>query len=421
MSDGSSFQLASGSGPQVGETAEVGTETRGRPVSGEPSSHRREEKSPSLRCVEVRTPSASYDVWVGYGIARQAIGAVLGRADGAERAALVCDAGVPRRWRDLVAEAVSAAGLDCETFPFEGGETAKTLDTAADLLERLAGGGLHRRDLVIAVGGGVTTDLAGFVAAVYMRGVRYMNVSTTLLGMVDAAIGGKTAVNLGGLKNMVGSFHQPIGVVCDVEMLGTLPEREFRTGLAEVLKYGFLFDESILSRLKLLHYPALYSPASITAVEDDVRPISATLIDLVASCVEKKAYVVSQDEKESGLREILNFGHTLGHAIEAVSAHSVAHGEAVAVGMVFDALLSRLLGLSDLVDAVVSAVESAGLPSRAPEGLTKRAVREAMYLDKKFHSGSRFVLLRDIGKPEVMQVDDAVVDKALEAVGISEG
>src|SRR5438105_2174972 len=258
--------------------------------------------------VPVALGSRSYDGLVGRG-ARHRLLEVL--PVGAGRAAVVTQEGIG---------VPVDAGIEERTFLMGDGEPAKDLETVEDLCRQFSRWGLTRRDVVIAVGGGVVTDTAGFAAAVYHRGVRWVAVPTTLLGQVDAAIGGKTGVNLPEGKNLVGAFWQPAAVLCDTEVLETLPPREYRSGLGEMAKYAFLGVERL---------PDL------------------ALDEAVAACVRCKAGIVGADERESGLRAILNYGHTLGHALETAGRYDLRHGEAVAVGLMFAAHLARRLGRID--------------------------------------------------------------------------
>jgi 3-dehydroquinate synthase len=252
------------------------------------------------------------------------------------------------------------------------------------------------------LGGGSVGDLGGFVASTYMRGVRFAQVSTTLIGQVDAAIGGKTAVNLPEGKNLVGTFYQPIAVLCDVEALATLPDRDYRSGLAEVAKYALTLDTELLDMLER-------DPAPVLARD------GATLEQLVTRCVRIKARTVADDERDTGARLFLNYGHTLGHALERLDAYEGrSHGEAVAVGMIFAARLAE-----------ARQVAAAGLASRTTRLLTSlgletdgalppaRDILSAFRMDKKFHAGVRFVLLEDVGRPIVV---DGVTDDELRAV-----
>jgi 3-dehydroquinate synthase len=258
--------------------------------------------------------------------------------------------------------------------------------------EELAKARLERKSLVVALGGGVVGDLAGFVAATYLRGIPFVQIPTTLLAQVDSSVGGKTGVNLPQGKNLVGSFHQPRLVLCDLETLGTLPDREFRSGLAEIIKYGVIYDAALFHRLER-DMPRL------------VARDAASLTSVIARSCEIKAEVVSQDETESGLRAILNFGHTIGHALEAISKYGkFLHGEAISLGQVAAGRISRTLtGFSDADEQrLARLLTAAGLPTRIRLSSAQReALLQAMMLDKKVSGGDvKFVLAKRLGSVE---------------------
>ncbi|AFZ69243.1 3-dehydroquinate synthase [Deinococcus peraridilitoris] len=263
------------------------------------------------------------------------------------------------------------------------GDACKTLDVYGTLLSRLAGAALARDAAVIGLGGGATTDLAGFVAASYLRGVAFYTLPTTLLAQVDAAVGGKTGLNLPEGKNLVGAFWNPRGVWCDVDTLESLPEHIFREGASEVFKHGLLTSGALCEQVLA---PGFGASAS-------------NLAEVVADAVQVKVDVVVRDPTEQGERAFLNFGHTLAHALEAVTRHALSHGEAVGYGMHFAALLSRAQGGEDLTP-LTSRFLSYLKPSRLPEHLTWEHLEPFIARDKKAdRSGMRFVLLRRIGQP----------------------
>jgi 3-dehydroquinate synthase len=273
---------------------------------------------------------------------------------------------------------------------------------AAALHVRLAEVPAHRDDVVIAFGGGVIGDLAGFVASTYARGLKLLQVPTSLLAQVDAAIGGKTGIDLPQGKNLVGTFWQPLGVVSDVGLLETLPSEELVSGLAEMIKYGLISDPRILE--------------DVVAKRDEIlRASPAVLADLVARCAAIKAEVVSADEREGGQRAFLNYGHTVGHAIEHASGYEgCRHGEAVALGMMAAAYLAAELGRIDeeAVRLHRTTLEAVGLPVRA--ALDLDSLEEAWDRDKKFRGGVRFVLLQSIGQPEAgIKVGRREIERAL--------
>jgi 3-dehydroquinate synthase len=297
-----------------------------------------------------------------------------------------------------VESALRGAGVRTCLMAVPDGENAKTVAVAADLWGRLGRAGFTRADVVVGVGGGATTDLAGFVAATYLRGVRVVHVPTTLLGMVDAAVGGKTAINTGEGKNLVGSFHEPAGVICDLGWLDSLPRADVVAGLAEVVKCGFVADPVILD---------LVAGAPDAATE----PRADALRELIERAVAVKARVVASDLRESTSttadvgREALNYGHTLGHAVERVEEYRIRHGEAVSIGMVFVAELSRLAGRLDDGTAALhrEILQQLGLPTSYPPGRWPR-LREVMRVDKKSRGDRlRFVVLERLARPAILE------------------
>ena len=270
-------------------------------------------------------------------------------------------------------------------------EEAKRIEVAAFCWGILGKAEFTRTDMIIGFGGGTITDLAGFVAATWLRGVGIVQVPTTLLAMVDAAVGGKTGVNTSEGKNLVGVFHSPVAVVADLETLETLPKMEIRAGFAEVVKCGFISDTEILDLIE-------------QNFEEAVDPKSARFESLVAKSVSVKAKVVAEDFKEAGLREILNYGHTLGHAIELAERYKWRHGAAISIGMVFVAELAHLNGRlsAAAVSRHRSILETLGLPTSYPADKWPQLLAN-MQIDKKSRGGNlRFVVLDDIGKPTIM-------------------
>ncbi len=285
-------------------------------------------------------------------------------------------------------EALSAT-VPAQLFTFPAGEQYKTKETWADLTDGLASAGFGRDAVVIAVGGGVVGDVAGFVAATYMRGISYVQVPTTLLAMIDSSIGGKTGIDTRFGKNMVGTFHQPQAVITDVSTLETLQPREFAAGVAEALKHGAIADPAYLEFL------------SDSQSELDSRD-STRLLELVRRSIEIKGKIVADDELEAGRRSILNFGHTIGHGIEAASDYKLLHGEAVAAGMVLEAVLGESLGITEAGTSGVlaRAVSNCGLRPSLDPSCKPATVMRHVEIDKKKQAGKlRFSLLRRIGQP----------------------
>jgi 3-dehydroquinate synthase/shikimate kinase/3-dehydroquinate synthase len=339
-----------------------------------------------VRRVTVGLGPRSYDVVVGRGISEQAT-TFLPPTPYAEKAMIVTHASLAPMAKG-VAASLESRGLATGILPVPEGEVSKSIVVAESLWEQMVDGGWHRNDLVVAFGGGVISDVAGFVAATYNRGVPLVNVPTTLLGQVDAAIGGKTGVNLPQGKNLVGVIHQPLMVVCDVDLLRSLPPEELRSGLAEVVKYGLIADATLLTLIER-------RAEAILAGDPDV------LLDVVTRCVSVKASIVSSDETERGVRAHLNYGHTFGHAIEhAAEFRGMRHGEAVALGMMAAAYLARELGRIDeeAVQTHKRVLRAMELPVTA--NLDLAALERAWRHDKKYLGGVRFVLLSAIGRVE---------------------
>jgi 3-dehydroquinate synthase len=329
-----------------------------------------------------------YDVVVGRGLLGELPG-LLGT--GGNRVAIIHPAAL-RASGEAVREDLLAAGLQAILIETPDAEDAKTAEVAAFCWGVLGQAGFTRSDAIVGLGGGATTDLAGFVAATWLRGIRVVHVPTTLLAMVDAAVGGKTGINTAEGKNLVGAFHEPAGVLCDLNALATLPRNDLVAGLAEVVKAGFIRDTAILDLLRA-------DPAAAT------DPGSPVLRELVERAIRVKADVVSGDLRETtralGGREILNYGHTLGHAIERAERYRWRHGAAVSVGMVFAAELAFLAGrLGEAeVDLHREVLTSLGLPV-AYSGAPWPQLHEAMMVDKKARgSRLRFVILERIGSP----------------------
>jgi len=353
--------------------------------------------------VRVDLGARSYDIVVASG-ALTMVGTAIGSA---RRVAVVSQDAVADRWWPVVREALPA---ECHLFPMADGEAAKTLTTVEDLCRRFATWGLLRGDAVVALGGGVVGDTAGFAAATYHRGIALVQAPTTLLAQVDAAIGGKTAVNLPEGKNLVGAFHQPRAVVADTDTLATLPEREYRAGLGEVAKYALMGHDEI--------YDALRAGAADGRL---ARRDPQLLAGIVADCAAVKAAVVSVDELErTGVRASLNYGHTLAHALETESGHELLHGEAVSIGLVFAAELAAALGRtpSDHIARHRDLLDDLGLPVCAPARARADELLRLMARDKKAAGGLTFVLDGPDGIERVDDPDPGAVTKALWAVGV---
>lgn len=353
--------------------------------------------------VRVAVPGGiGYEVLVGRGLLRE-LGPLVSKAvPGASAAALVADARIEPTHGATAEASLAAAGLRVERIPVPSGESSKSFEGYRNLLDRLVAARLERTSPVVAVGGGVVGDLAGFAAATYLRGVPLVMAPTTLLAMVDSSVGGKTGIDHPLGKNLIGAFHAPALVVADVETLASLDPAEIAAGAAEVVKYGVIRDAALFESLERAGLP---------------RDAEATAA-LVARCVAVKGGVVERDEREGGLRRILNFGHTVGHAIESVTGYSrFRHGEAVSIGMVVAARIAEAKGVA--VEPVARRLESLlgrlGLPTRVPGDLADGAILEALSRDKKARSGRvHFVLPRRIG--DVVVSADVAPDEIRSAI-----
>jgi 3-dehydroquinate synthase len=359
-----------------------------------------------VRTVAVKLGNRSYAIAIAPGLLDR-LGRQCARLKLGARCAIITDTNVGRRYAKAAFNSLATAGFSPSLIVVPAGETAKSLKTVQTCYDLLAAHRLERKSFIVALGGGVVGDLAGFIAATYLRGIAFVQVPTTLLAQVDSSVGGKVGVNLKAGKNLVGAFYQPRLVLCDLDTLKTLPEREYRAGLAEVIKYGIIRDAKLFNQLER-DLPKL------------LRRRPKTLANVVARCCEIKADVVGRDETEGGLRAILNFGHTIGHAIENISGYGkYLHGEAISIGQVATAKLSsELKGLSgDEAGRIRDLFKRIGLPTTIRlNSLRRRKLLAAMKLDKKVSGGEiKFVLARRIGKAEFgCKVPSELIGQALD-------
>ena len=339
-----------------------------------------------------------------------AAGGVARVAVRAHRYAIVTDSNVGPLYAAQVEAAL--AGLAAQVFTIPAGETHKTRETWAAVTDQMLDAGFGRDSAIIALGGGVVGDLAGFVAATFMRGIPLIQMPTSLLAMLDASIGGKTGVDTRSGKNLVGAFHQPSAVIIDPAVLATLPRTQFRSGLSEALKHGAISDRA--------HFNAV---ATLAAEHRDRLPDLRAVSALIARSVEIKSAVVARDTREAGRRKTLNFGHTLGHAIEHLSGYRLLHGEAVAIGMCLESTLAERAGVAvaGTADRIRSAVEGAGLPTQRPADLDPAAILRATHGDKKGRRGrAEYALPVEIGRMAFddrgwsAPMDDSLVLEALQ-------
>jgi 3-dehydroquinate synthase len=341
--------------------------------------------------IRVELGERSYNISIGNNILDN-IGDALKSLDLSPRAAVVSNPTVLELYGERVSNSIKEAGFDLLTVTIPDGEEYKDLLWLQHIYDELLGHKLDRSSALIALGGGVIGDMTGFAASTYMRGIAYIQVPTTLLAQVDSSVGGKTGVNHKLGKNMIGTFWQPRLVWVDIETLGTLPRRELLAGLAEVIKYGVIYDRELFDFL--------------ADNRDRILDLdSAGLTHVVQRSCEIKAEVVAKDEREAGLRAILNYGHTIGHAIETVTEYRrFLHGEAVAIGMYLEARLSRMLNLIDegQVSKIKDVIDSYGLPSEKPANINAHSIFLSMQLDKKAVAGElKFVLPEKIGSVRI--------------------
>ena len=344
-----------------------------------------------MQRVQVELAARSYEILIGRGLLAQ-LGKRCHELGLGKRCAIITDSNVAPHYGLETLGILGAAGFDPFLVTIPAGEKSKSLQRVGDCYAALAKERLERKSFIVALGGGVVGDLAGFVAASYLRGIPFVQIPTTLLAQVDSSVGGKTGINLPAGKNLVGAFYQPRLVICDLATLDTLPAREFSAGMAEVIKYGIIYDAPFFRRLE-------------KQLDAAKKRDPATLAKIIARCCAIKADEVSQDETETGLRAILNFGHTMGHALEAISGYGAyLHGEAISIGQVWAAQLSqRVLGLKEReVMRIRDLLARAGLPVTVQlNAKQKEKLFAAMKLDKKVSQGEiKFVLAKAIGKVE---------------------
>jgi 3-dehydroquinate synthase len=341
-----------------------------------------------VRIVNVPLGARSYEIKIGPGLLTK-LGRECARLKLGNCCAVISDRNVAPRFAKAAQLSLKKAGFESVLITVPAGETAKSLKVVEQCYDALAKHRLERKSFIVALGGGVVGDLAGFVAATYLRGVAFVQMPTTLLAQVDSSVGGKVGVNLKAGKNLVGAFHQPKFVLCDIDAMRTLPMREFRAGLAEVIKYGIIYDAALFERL-----------------ERDLMKLlkrePKTLTEVIARCCEIKAEVVGQDETETGVRAILNFGHSIGHAIENISGYGkYLHGEAISIGQFAAAMISATVGLSaGEVERIGMIFLRASLPTHIRlSAVQQKKILGAMRLDKKVSGGEvKFVLAKRIGE-----------------------
>jgi 3-dehydroquinate synthase len=354
-----------------------------------------------LKKIPVSLGERSYEIVIGHGILSD-LGDAVSRLGLGRKEMIVTSATLWPLYGKTVHDSLASSGFDVSAAIVRDDEESKSLQTVTSIYDKLLESEFDRSSGIVAVGGGVVGDVVGFAAATFMRGIRFVQVPTTLLAQVDSSIGGKTGVNHPKAKNLVGAFHQPTAVWTDVSTLLTLPERELRSGLAEVIKYAVIADQDLFMMLER-------NVSSFSKASRD------TLVDLISRCCSIKARIVEQDERERGVRSILNYGHTVGHALEALTDYAYyTHGEAVAIGMIAAAKISREIRAThqDTVELQESLVEAAGLPTRIERPIDPHDIVQQLNTDKKRLAGRvRWVLPRTIG--EVFLTDEVPSDVVL--------
>ena len=355
-----------------------------------------------MRTIRVGLGDRAYDILIESGILA-AIGADLKQRAIAKRYVVVADSHVAEILGAKLMASLAAADVAAELITFPRGEESKHLATVAELASKLARLGVDRKDALIALGGGVTGDITGFLASIYMRGIPFVQIPTTLLAQVDSSVGGKTGVDIPEGKNLVGAFYQPRCVYIDSSVLMSLPPTELLNGLAEVIKYGVIYDAEFFRFLV----------EQRQAILDRDLPV---IEKMIARCCEIKGAVVAADEREADLRRILNFGHTLGHAVEAASNYAMAHGLAVGLGMVAACRLAVGKGIfpQEQADAVCKLIADYGLPTDIPSEFSPQQIKPFLKTDKKTVGGRPFfVLPTEIGK---VVITDAVSEELIDTV-----
>lgn len=341
-----------------------------------------------MKTITVRA-SDPYKVYIGRGIADKA-GEIIRTDAGGSTAAVITDSNVDPLHSAGIIACLEKSGYKTCRYVMKAGEEHKTMQTLQDILSFMADNNMSRKDIAVALGGGVTGDVCGFAAAVYMRGIRYVQIPTTVLAAVDSSVGGKTAVDLPQGKNLAGAFHQPAAVICDPDFFTTLPQRQYNNGFAEIIKYGMIKDPGLLEKL-----------------DNDIT-------EIIADCVQMKADIVEEDEFESGKRQILNFGHSIGHAVEKLSDYTLLHGEAVACGMVKICDVAEREGIctARCGEILRNALTGHGLPVEA--GYGSEDIIKAMKADKKADADAiNLVMPEEPGKVIISKTSFADIRRML--------
>ncbi len=351
----------------------------------------------------------SYEILIGHGIMDR-LASIIKLGNHVDRCVMVADSQVYPLYGEVVREKIGEAGIPVSVIEIPAGEASKSMDTVLDVVRQLIALNMSRKSLLIALGGGVVGDVTGFVASIYMRSIPYIQVPTTLLAQVDSSVGGKTGVDLPEGKNLLGTFYQPAAVFIELSFLETLSDSDFRSGLAEIIKYGIIRDQDMFVLLE----------QEREAIE---KRQPALIKNLVERSCKTKVDIVEMDEREGGLRRILNFGHTLGHALEAVSDYKLSHGQAVATGMVAAAKISHKLNFLDEASCqrIINVIKQYGLPINVPAAFDGEKILSFLATDKKAVAGKpHFVLVKKIGSPFVTaDVPSGIVTDVIEELTAS--
>lgn len=336
-----------------------------------------------MQKLTLKSKYRSYDIFCGQNIIKDIASLFDLKAD---KICIITDSNVAPLYLKQVKEAI---GSEVFNYTFKAGESTKCLNTCIDIYNYLAKIGFTRTDILIALGGGVTGDMAGFIASTYLRGIKYYSIPTTLLSQVDSSVGGKCGVDIAYGKNLVGSFYQPFGVIIDTDVLKTLSKSIFSDGMAEVIKYGFIYDRNIYDMC--------------------LENVNKYLFDIIVRCIDIKREIVEIDEHDDGLRMILNFGHTIGHAVESLGCYKrYSHGQAIAIGMAYAAKLSEnaQIGFKGIYGNVTEALKLFNLPIKSD--YTAEEIMPVLLNDKKIRSGRlNFILLKDIGSSIIYKIDSS--------------
>lgn len=366
-------------------------------------------ESSDVKVIRVLLGKNSYDIKIGYNFL-SSLGKEINKLGYSKQTVVITNTTVADLYKDKIIKSLDSCGIKNIVLVVPDGEKYKSLETASDLYDSLIKINAHRNNPIIAFGGGVVGDLAGFVAATYMRGVPFIQVPTTLLAQVDSSVGGKVAVNHPSGKNMIGCFYQPKLVLIDIDFLETLPLREYKAGLAEIIKYGFIQDEALLELLE----------SDSDKIFNKDRDI---LLKIISGCCEIKARIVEEDEKDFGKRAVLNYGHTVGHAIESLAGYGkLLHGEAISIGMIAAADIAHQMKLidTDLMERHKKILTAFGLPVSISKIKPDEILKKIELDKKKRQETESFVLLEKIGEPQIFEISRDLIIQALNRICSSE-